>query len=180
MDIKDVKGKGVIYRFTSPSGKMYIGQSINFYERYKKYKRNDGSVGKYFSNAISKYGGIMNFELDFLAIIELSDTIEQTKTELNALEVFYIEKFDTIENGYNLTGGGSGSYKREVSKETRDKLSRAFKGKNSIPDIILTCPNCGIDFTINPRNHRSRLKKSKSKKIYCSSKCGSIGGHATR
>lgn len=180
MDIRDVKGKGVIYRFTSPSGKMYIGQSINFYERYKKYKRNDGSIGKHFSNAVSKYDGIQSFELDFLAVIDLSDTVEQTKSELNALEIYYIEKFNTVDDGYNLTGGGAGSYKRVVSKETREKLSKAFKGKNTIPDLSLICPNCGLEFTISPKNHRSRLKKSKSKKIYCSSRCGSIGGHTTR
>lgn len=38
----------VIYKLTSPSGKSYIGQSVNFESRYNKYKNNStGSIGKY-------------------------------------------------------------------------------------------------------------------------------------
>lgn len=34
------ENKGVIYKFTSPSGKIYIGQSICFKNRLRQYKKN--------------------------------------------------------------------------------------------------------------------------------------------
>jgi len=175
--MENVKGKGVIYRFTSPSGKMYIGQSINFAERYKKYKNNTNSVRKYFSNAISKYDGIEKFYIRFLAVIELSDSVEESKAELDQLEIYYIDKFDTLNCGYNLTGGGNGSFKRTVTDETRKKLSAANTGKVFVDDITLICPICKVEFSVRPNVYRRRLRKSKSNMISCSSKCGAHLGN---
>lgn len=112
--------------------------------------------------------------MDFLAIIELSDSIEESKVELNALEVYYIEKFGTLDNGYNLTGGGNGSYKRVVTEETRKKLSEANIGKGVVDDVILICPVCGLKFSIKPKDYRKRLKNSKSKLLSCSIRCGNL------
>ena len=36
--------------------------------------------------------------------------------ELNELEIYYIKKYDTFGNGYNLTTGG---YNHTVSEETK-------------------------------------------------------------
>ena len=171
--IEYTTGKGVIYKLTSPSGKVYIGQSINFKNRLNKYKNTTTkSIGNYLFNAIQKYG-FDNFNVEILAVIELDDDITVTKMELDRLEIYYIQKLDSFNNGYNLTAGGGGSFKRIISEETRMKISTSNKGKNSIDGVLLHCPICNIEFYLKPYQIKSRLRTNKSiDTISCSRKCG--------
>jgi len=41
--------------------------------------------------------------------------------ELYQKEKYWIEKLNTLNEGYNLTAGGEGSHKRTISEETREK-----------------------------------------------------------
>ncbi len=90
--------EGFIYKVTNKvNGKSYIGQTRNTVEfRWRQhYKAKDN---KYFHRAIQKYGK-ENFEVI---------TLEKCDVEkLNDREIFYISKYDTFNNGYNLTKGGS-------------------------------------------------------------------------
>ena len=94
------QGYGYIYKYTSPSGKSYIGQTTD-----SLYKRAGGPNGKryrtcpVFYNAIRKYG-FRNFDVEILA--------EVPKQQLDAAERKYIEIFNTqLPNGYNVSNGGS-------------------------------------------------------------------------
>lgn len=173
IEIDSLIGKGVIYKLTSPSSKIYIGQSINFKERLKKYKNcTNNSIGKYLYNAIKKYG-FSNFVVEVLVIIELDDDIKITKKELNTLEIYYIKKFNSFIDGYNLTAGGEGSFKRKVSKETREKLSLSNIGKNTIDKIKLICPVCNNEFCLIPYQVKQRLRNVEDiSTITCSRNCG--------
>lgn len=171
LDLDSLKGFAVIYMFTCPSGKNYIGQSINFKNRFSKYMRNRDSVGKYFSNAISKYKGINNFKLTILEKFEILESVENIKDKLNELEIYYINKFDSFKNGYNLSAGGLGSFKREVSEETRKKLSESNKGKNKKPLIKVICSCCSNEFFLQSFNYKKRISQSVNKNLYCSKKC---------
>ena len=96
---------GLIYKLTSPSGKSYIGQtSVNFSVRFSQHKRaaRDGSTCP-IHNALRKYGA-ENF---FIEILE-EDIPENL---LNEREQYYIQKYDTYNNGYNATIGGEGNKK---------------------------------------------------------------------
>lgn len=102
------KGYGYIYKYTSPSGKSYIGQTIcSLKDRAghggKRYK------GSYeFYKAIKKYG-FKNFEVEILA--------EVLQEQLDQMEIKYIQLFNTlIPNGYNISAGGQNIGK---SKKTR-------------------------------------------------------------
>lgn len=90
--------EGFIYKVTNKvNGKSYIGQTRNTVEfRWRQhYKAKDN---KYFHRAIQKYGK-ENFEII---------TLEKCEVEkLNDREIFYINKYDTFNNGYNLTKGDS-------------------------------------------------------------------------
>ncbi len=90
--------EGFIYKVTNKvNGKSYIGQTRNTVEfRWRQhYKAKDN---KYFHRAIQKYGK-ENFEVTTL---EKCDT-----NKLNEREIYYINKFNTFSNGYNLTKGGT-------------------------------------------------------------------------
>lgn len=90
--------EGFIYKVTNKvNGKSYIGQTRNTVEfRWRQhYKAKDN---KYFHRAIQKYGK-ENFEVV---------TLEECDVNLlNEREIYYINKYDTFNNGYNLTKGGT-------------------------------------------------------------------------
>ncbi len=124
---------GLIYKHTSPSGKSYIGQTINsMEERLKSHisSAKSGYRGR-FNDAIRKYG-IENF---------VSEILEEVPNDmLNEKEIYYIFKHNTYNMGYNLTmGGDSSGYKlddetkRIMSKSTKhywDTLSESKKMKH--------------------------------------------------
>ena len=174
-NIEETVNKGVIYKLESPSGKVYIGQSVNFKNRIKKYKRNDEkSIGKYIHNAIKKYG-FEKFDVEIVAYISLDDDIVVTKNELDRLEISYIEKFDSFGNGYNSTAGGSGSFKRVVTCDTRLKLSNSNKGKNYKDRLTLICPICNKEFYLKQGEINGRLRTNKNiSTIRCSRSCGNF------
>lgn len=97
-DKRPKQGYGYIYKYTSPSGKSYIGQTI------RSIKERAGHNGKSykgcseFYQAIQKYG-YDNFDLEILA--------EVPKEQLDEAEIKYVQLFNTLSpNGYNISPGG--------------------------------------------------------------------------
>lgn len=92
--------KGIIYKITNKvNNKSYIGQTRYTIEfRWKQHQHKKDNT--YFHNAIHKYG-IENFSIEILEKCNIED--------LNSKEIFYIAKYDTFNNGYNLTIGGDGN-----------------------------------------------------------------------
>lgn len=96
-----------IYKFQNKiNNKIYIGQSIQLEERYKQHKRNyqninDSEYQYSFHSALRKYG-FDNFDYEILIS---NNTF--TKEELNELEIFYINKYNSYYCGYNETKGGN-------------------------------------------------------------------------
>ena len=95
---KPKKGYGYIYKYTSPSGKSYIGQTTySLQERAGKNGKNYKGCGEFYK-AIQKHG-FENFDVEVLA--------EVPKWQLDKMEIKYIHLFNTLfPNGYNLIGGG--------------------------------------------------------------------------
>lgn len=97
-----------IYRYTNLiNGKRYIGQAIDLEERHNEhiYSVLNNRPGQMIEYAMVKYG-IENFRYE---IIEYC-----SKEELNDLEIYWIDYYNTQNNrrdglgyGYNLTKGGS-------------------------------------------------------------------------
>ena len=119
---------GTIYKLTSPSNKCYIGQTINLVERKRTlYNPNKYYSGHRLDNAIKKYG-IENFQYEIIIqIVESSK--EKLREKLDELEKFYIEKYDSYNNGYNMTLGGSGSNGCFQTEESKRKISEKAKGR---------------------------------------------------
>jgi group I intron endonuclease len=80
-----------IYKITSPSGKIYIGQSINIVKRWNEHKLSKDN--KKLHNSLRKYGS----DSHIFEIIEECDT-----SSLNDRERFFQEKYNVIGvNGLN-------------------------------------------------------------------------------
>lgn len=105
---KPKEGYGFIYKYTSPSNKSYIGQTVGtLKERAKNLISGNGyKKCSLFWKAINKYG-FLKFKVEILEEVPIEN--------LNKREIFYIDKFNSISpNGYNLAIGGSGGVTKEV------------------------------------------------------------------
>lgn len=114
--------KYIVYKHTTPSGKVYIGITGNTVEIRWQNGRNYKS-NKHFTNAIKKYGW------DNIKHEILSDNL--TKEQAEEEEILLIKKYksNNMNYGYNVENGGNATGK--LSEETKKKISIANKGKTS-------------------------------------------------
>ena len=118
--------KGIIYKWTcSKSGKSYIGQTINEKKRENEFfNKNEYYTGKNskIDKARNKYG-LSNdiWSKEVLKKLWCKEGKEKELLErLNYWEKYYIEKYDTFNNGYNSTNGGD---KPIISEEIKKILN---------------------------------------------------------
>lgn len=106
-----------IYKITSPSGKIYIGQSKDIYSRWKSYRSIICNGQPKLYNSLKKYGWNEH----------LKEIFQCLESELNSHEVYYIDLFQTFnsKHGMNLRSGGEVS---KFSDESRLKMSLKRKG----------------------------------------------------
>ena len=131
---------GYIYKITNPEGKVYIGQTINLNKRIGNYK----NPRKNWNTAIAISIRNNGWELHTFEIIEECLVISD-KELLNLREIYWINYYDSFNNGLNSTIGGNGTYgykhtdehkkkisklfiNRQFSEETRSKISKSLKG----------------------------------------------------
>ena len=118
----NMERKSGIYMWTSPSGKSYIGQSVDLQKRKWAFLHfGDRYGGQKINRARKKYNhkSLWNYKvLEYCGI-----------DKLNECERYYIELYDTINNGYNCESGGNEN--KIVSDEVKRKLSEAKKGENN-------------------------------------------------
>lgn len=101
-------------------GKCYVGVSVDIKNRWRQHKsaisRQNNCVK--IANAI-RYHGLDSFEFS---------VIEQcSKHQFDEKERFWIEKYNSVLYGYNLTNGGN--YRKSLSFETKKKMSDSHKNK---------------------------------------------------
>jgi group I intron endonuclease len=135
-----------IYKITSPTGKIYIGQSVDIEKRFKKYKSLNCTGQPKLYNSFIKHG----FNSHIFEIIK-----ECEKDELNYCERHYQEFYYVLdyEFGLNLTLtttvfkrgiiGEEVLIKRKVkqkgrklSEEHKKSISESQKGKKQSKEII--------------------------------------------
>lgn len=116
-----------IYKLTFPSGKVYIGQSVNIEERWSEHKREH----KKCNNKQSKLKNITKLRCSYKKYPWNKITKEIIETcfpeQLNGREIHYISMLNSFINGLNGTTGGNQDFKR--SQETKNKLRLAQLGK---------------------------------------------------
>lgn len=112
--------KYIVYKYTSPSGKIYIGQTSQTIKGRAGINGQKYWDSPLFYNAIKKYG-YENFSSEILYT-------DLTLEEANYWESYYIEKFhsNNRQYGYNLTSGGSEQY--IISDSTKEKMRQSHLG----------------------------------------------------
>lgn len=178
-----------IYKITSPSGKIYIGQSKDLHRRkgdYNRYSKKSCRQVKLMAS-INKYGWINHvFEIIEVCSIE----------ELSVKERFWQEHYNSVEHGLNciyvkteekpaifnsdsklkmrnahLGKKLSAVHKENMSKakigkvlcqETKDKISKALLGKTK------NLSEKGL------KNLVSSIQKRQNKKISCKNPSGNV------
>lgn len=106
-----------IYMITFENNKSYIGYTKKgVMNRIHKHKTNaEYGINTHLYKAIRKYG-MKNIKIKIL------DRCSSKKEAIDK-EKFYIDKYDTYHNGYNLTIGGDGGWCVKNIEEWKRKLS---------------------------------------------------------
>lgn len=119
---------GIIYMYTSPSGKSYIGQTWNEAARKRDHRINKSYCGgSLLHKAIVKYG------YKNIIYCILHSGIENQE-ELNQLEQEDIRYRNTMApNGYNLSSGGSNGC--SFSEQSKKKISDSLIG-HTVPEDV--------------------------------------------
>ena len=110
-----------IYKITSPTGKIYIGEAVDIHRRWKHYKGLHCKRQPPLYNSLIKYG----------AVSHLFEIIEKCSTDdLKCRERYWQEFYDVLgEKGLNCQYTECGILKQVHTQETKDKISKANKGK---------------------------------------------------
>lgn len=125
---------GIIYMYTSPSGKSYIGRDLYNGKRKNVHKNVSIKLNTKWGKALRKYG-YESMEYIILDTIEHNDKFV-LNTLLNESEMYYINFYNTYKNGYNSTKGGNGSvgFKHVYTEEQCKSRSERRKGKKHTED----------------------------------------------
>lgn len=123
-EIKEMYGIIYIYRF--PDGMVYVGQTVQVPFIIKKNPR----INQEICGAIRKVKGDFQAALrefinensreDVYKIVEIIG-VAYSFDELNKLEIYYIDKYNSLIKGYNRTKGGKGSNGLFITMEYRER-----------------------------------------------------------
>ena len=173
-----------IYKITNKiNGKCYIGQSINITNRWKRHKNtaynpNNESYDSPLYQSFRKYG-IENFSFEILE--------ECSKELLNSKERYWIQYYNSYNNGYNQTDGGSEKFwSGKLSKKqvveicellktgnlTQQEIANKYNTSQQIVDLI----NRGISYVLE--GYTYPIRNYHKKIAYCID-CGKELQHNT-
>jgi group I intron endonuclease len=141
-----------IYKITSPSKRIYIGQSIDIENRWIKYKNiNNSKVQQKLYRSFIKYG-IDNHIFEILEECPID--------ELDNTEIKWINHFKTNKTGLNILEGGGNSRKGvKHTNETKQKMSDSHLGKQDT-EQTKNKKSQSAKGKIKNETHRTNLSKS--------------------
>ena len=142
-----------IYKITSPSKKVYIGQSVDIKKRWSSYSGLHCKNQHRLYNSFLKYG----------VINHIFEIIEECEIDLlNKRELFWQKHYKTInEKGLNCFYTTDENGHREISEKTKLKMSLAQKGRKHSEETKLKISESNKGKIIS---EESKFKSSQSKK----------------
>lgn len=145
-----------IYKITSPTNRVYVGQSIDIKLRWKSYERMNCKSQPKLYRSLIKYG----FDNHKLCVIKYCEI-----DELNYLERYYQDFYNCLNHGLNSMLQESKEKTRVISKSTRLKMSESVKGGKH--------PMFGLKGELNPiygvpksSEHKEKLRVANLGKKY--------------
>jgi group I intron endonuclease len=171
---------GVVYKITSPSGKCYIGKTVNFISRMNDHRRLEWADGHctVLQKAIRKY----KWENMKIEVLFETNNID----ELNQAEKDQIKAHKSNYNGfgYNCTDGGDGGYtwsdgSKEKAREAMLKHHRSGPGhtKTAKSRISTSLKKYKQEKGVSVQ-HRSNLSKSLKGRVFTAEWKENIGAAA--
>lgn len=122
---------GVIYKITSPSGRVYVGKTKNFRSRLSRYKNLECKKQRLLYHSLNKYG----FKNHVFEVI-----LETDLMFIDFWEQYYIRQYNSFypvnQYGMNLTLGGEGTYGHKHTKESRSLMREAKTSKHQLAGTI--------------------------------------------
>lgn len=112
-----------IYKITSPTKRIYIGQSVDIDKRFNHYKKLNCKGQTRLYNSFLKYGYI-NHKFEIITECDIE--------QLNEQERYFQDAYNVVgKNGLNCTLTGASDRHGELSAGTRQKMSESSKGNKS-------------------------------------------------
>lgn len=142
-----------IYKLTSPTGRIYIGESVDIERRWKEHSKGKSGCPK-LQDSINKHG-FKNFKREILEECEI--------TQLKIRERFYQELYNAISD-FNLNSQLTSTLelKQVHSEETKRKISIAGRGKVISEEHRLKLSKFHTGKILSQET-RSKMRKPKSK-----------------
>lgn len=142
-----------IYKITSPSGKIYIGQSKDIKTRWSRYRNSQYNRQPRICNSLKKYGA-ENHQFD---IIEYC-----SEDDLDCSERFWQDEFDVMgKNGLNCVLTQCGEKRQVMAREARDRAANKRRGHKNSPETIMRMREAAKN-----RETKNRGKKVRNKKTH--------------
>jgi len=137
-----------IYKITSPSNKVYVGLSKDIKARWRGYsiKKKTAPQQPKLYYSFKKYG-VENHKFEVLEECKFKDLSER--------EIYYIEKYNSVNEGLNVSSGGYNFWEVNVGKkhkkETIDKM-KEYWAENAKPRSKETIAKISKSKQENPRS----------------------------
>lgn len=111
-----------IYVIESPTGDIYVGQSINLRKRFNSYRNLECKQQPGIYNSLKKHTPEKH---EFKIIHPLPHDV--SREVIDCYEITYIELFK--QNGFKVLNISGGGHNGKMAEETKQKLSLSKKGK---------------------------------------------------
>lgn len=156
-----INEKGIYSITNLINGKIYIGKTEESFKRrwWHHIACLNGNYhnNKHLQSSWNKYGQD-NFEFEIIHVYN-------NEEDLNVVEIEFIEKFDSFNNGYNLTKGGEGNVGMKHTTESKSKIGEKNRlnmtGKKMSEETKLKMSESAKGY-IKSEEHRENLSKSLS------------------
>jgi group I intron endonuclease len=110
-----------IYKITNPKGRIYIGQSLDIENRWKQYNRLSCKKQIKLYNSLNKYKP----ENHVFEIIE-----ECNLEKLNEREIYWVNYYNSTNNGLNIRLGGYGGGKNTEEQKINLRKIHNYRAKS--------------------------------------------------
>lgn len=148
-----------IYKITSPTGRVYIGQSVDIKRRFRFYKNLNCKYQPVLFASLKKYGSANHtFE-----IIEECDELL-----LDTRERYWQEYYNVLNGGLNCNLTETSDKPKRHSEDTKKKISDSNKGKKFSNEHRQKISKTKKETTLGEKNnfygkkHTDEFKKNRS------------------